>query len=101
MLSQLVIKKILRKRKRGLGSGGHRRFPQLSFFVYADKGGQIPEFRVSLGQSVRLGPGMVEMVISGQGPTKLANCLYLTEAGRSLNSFAMLKENWCLPSLKI
>uniref|UniRef100_A0A0V1KH74 Uncharacterized protein n=1 Tax=Trichinella nativa TaxID=6335 RepID=A0A0V1KH74_9BILA len=33
------------------------------------------------------------MVISGQGPTQLAYCLCLTKAGRSLNSFAMLKEN--------
>jgi hypothetical protein len=43
-----------------------------------------------------LGPGMVEMVISGWGPTQLAYHLCLTEAGRSLNSFAMFKK-MCLP----
>ena len=39
-----------------------------------------------------LGPGVVEMVISGQGPTQQPYCLCLRKAGRSLNSFAMLKE---------
>ena len=43
-----------------------------------------------------LGPGVVEMVISGQDPTQLVYCLCLTQAGRSLNSFAMLKEKCVL-----
>jgi hypothetical protein len=36
------------------------------------------------------GPDKIEMVISGWCPTQLVYCLYLTEADRSLNSFAML-----------
>jgi len=49
---------------------------------------------LSLGPAwdgARLGPGVVEMVISGRGPTQLAYHLCLTEAGRSLNSFTVLK----------
>jgi hypothetical protein len=38
------------------------------------------------------GPGMAEMVISGQGPTKLVYHMYLTKADRSLNTFAILRE---------
>jgi hypothetical protein len=38
------------------------------------------------------GPGVVGMIISGWGLTQLAYCLYLTVAGRSLNSFAILKK---------
>ena len=51
---------------------------------------------------VNLGPGVVEMVISGWAPTQLAYylCLCLTEAGRSLNSFILLKENVSLLSPK-
>jgi hypothetical protein len=40
------------------------------------------------------------MVISGSGHTQLVYCLCLTEADRSLNSFAMLKENVRLLSPK-
>jgi hypothetical protein len=39
----------------------------------------------------RLGPGVVDMLNSGQDSTQLAYCLCLTEAVRSLNSFARLK----------
>jgi hypothetical protein len=35
------------------------------------------------------------MIISGHGPTQIAYCLCLTGSGRSLNSFAILKENVC------
>jgi hypothetical protein len=45
-------------------------------------------------------PGVVEMIISGWDPAHLAHCLCLTEANRSLNSCAMLKENVCLLSPK-
>ena len=50
----------------------------------------------------RSGLGVVKMEISvsGWGPTQLAYCLCLTEAGRYLNSFAVLKENVCLMSPK-
>jgi hypothetical protein len=41
-----------------------------------------------------LDPGMVEMVISGYGPT-------LTEAGRFLNSLAMLKKKYLLSPKRI
>jgi hypothetical protein len=41
----------------------------------------------------RLDPGVVEMVISGQGPTQLVYHLCLTEAGQSMNSLTVLKEN--------
>ena len=41
------------------------------------------------------GPGVVEIVISGQGLTQLAYHLYLEKADRSLNSFAMLRKNVC------
>ena len=40
------------------------------------------------------------MVISGQDPTQLVYDLCLTEARRSLNYFAILKENVCLLSPK-
>jgi hypothetical protein len=40
------------------------------------KGRQIPEFKVSLGQS-KLGTGMVGMLISGRDSTQLAYCLCL------------------------
>jgi hypothetical protein len=41
------------------------------------------------------GPGVVEIVISGQGLTQLAYHLYLEKADRSLNSLAMLRKNVC------
>jgi hypothetical protein len=44
----------------------------------------------------QLGTEVIEMVISGMGPTQLPYCLCLSEAGRPLNSSAMLKENVCL-----
>lgn len=44
----------------------------------------------------RLGPSVVEMVISVQGLSQLVYCLCLTEAGKFLNSSAMLTENVCL-----
>jgi hypothetical protein len=55
----------------------------------------------SSGDRARISPGMVEMVILGQGPTQLVYHLCLTEAGRFLNSFAMLKEEvWTLCSVQ-
>ena len=42
------------------------------------------------------GPGVVEMVISGLGPTQLVYHLCLIEAGRSLSSFARIKDSVCL-----
>jgi hypothetical protein len=42
---------ILRKEIKTFGSGDGRRSYQAKFFVYVFKGRQIPEFRVSLGQS--------------------------------------------------
>jgi hypothetical protein len=59
----------------------------------------IPKFRVNLGQS-SLGPDVVEMVISRWGPTQLAYSLCLIDTDRSLNYFAILKENVCLFSPK-
>ena len=54
----------------------------------------------SRSDRARLGPRVVEIVISGQGPTQL-DLLCLTKADRSLNSFATLGEkNVCLLSLK-
>ena len=47
------------------------------------------------------GPGMVDMLISGQGPTYLDSHLCLTEADRAVNSFAISKENVCLRLLRI
>ena len=38
----------------------------------------------------KLGPGVVEMLISGQGSTQLIYSLCLTKANRSLNSFAFV-----------
>jgi hypothetical protein len=52
---------------------------------------QTPEFRACLDRA-GIGPGVVEMVLSGQNPTQMSYYLCLTEAGRSLNSFAMFKE---------
>lgn len=52
---------------------------------------QIPEFK-----GAHLGLSVLEMVTSRRGPTQLAYHLCLTEAGSSLNSFTMLKENVCL-----
>jgi hypothetical protein len=46
----------------------------------------------------RLGSRVLEMVISGQGPTQLAKHLCLTMADRSLNSFALLRKILCLLS---
>ena len=46
------------------------------------------------------GPGMVDLVISGWGPSKVVYRLYFNRDRRSLNSFAMLKENVCLLSPK-
>ena len=60
-----LVRKILRKEIR---RGDCRRSTQIRAFVYAYKGRQILEFRISLGRA-RLGPGMVDMVISGKGPT--------------------------------
>jgi hypothetical protein len=60
------------------------------------KSRQIPEFKVSWNRKCP-GPGVVEMLISGQGPTQH---LYLTEAGRYLNSFAILKVNAAFLYLK-
>jgi hypothetical protein len=37
--------------KERLGSGEHRRFHPVHFLVCAYKGRQIPEFKLSLGQS--------------------------------------------------
>ena len=47
----------------------------------------------SAWDTAKLGPGVLEMVISGQGPIQLTYCLCLTKADRSLNSFAMLRKN--------
>jgi hypothetical protein len=47
-----------------------------------------------------LGPSVIEMAISELGPTEVAYPLSLTDTGRLLNSFAMLKENVCLLSPK-
>jgi hypothetical protein len=44
---------------------------------------------------------MVDMLISGQGPTYLDSHLCLTEADRAVNSFAISKENVCLRLLRI
>jgi hypothetical protein len=63
---------------------------QLRFFVYAYTGRRIPEFKVGLGQT-NLGPAVAEIVISGQCSILLVYPLCLTEASRSLNSFAMFK----------
>ena len=57
---------------------------QLSFFVYAYKGRQIPEFKVSLRQ-MSLGPGIV---ISGRGTTQLFYCLCLCLLSLSKNQGA-------------
>jgi hypothetical protein len=46
------------------------------------------------------GPGVEEVVISGQGSTQLVYHLCLIEASRSLNSYAMLKEKVHLLSPK-
>jgi hypothetical protein len=43
----------------------------------------------------------VKMVISRWGSTQLAYCLCLTEGGRTLNSFAVLKENVRLLSMAV
>lgn len=52
-------------------------------------------------EKVRLSPGVVEKIISGQCPIQLVYCLFSTEAGRSLNSVkAVFKENVFLLSLK-
>jgi hypothetical protein len=57
------------------------------------KGRQIPEFQISLGQrEFRSRPMVGISWWSSRSPTKLAYCLCLTKAGRSLNSFAMLKK---------
>ena len=44
-------------------------------------------------------PDMAGIVIPGSGPTQLAYCLCLTDEGRYLNTFAMLKK-MCLLSPK-
>lgn len=49
---------------------------QLRFFVYANKGRQIPEFRISLGQSkVRLSCGRNAKFRAGSHPTSLQSVL--------------------------
>lgn len=70
---------------------------QLSLFAY--KGRQVLSSPWTWNRA-RLGPGVVKMVvISGLG-TQLVYCLCLTEVGRSLNSFAVLKGNVYLLSPK-
>jgi hypothetical protein len=53
---------------------------------------QIIEFKVSLGRS-KFRSGVVQMVISGQGSHPAGLLSMLTEAARSLDSLAMLKQN--------
>ena len=43
-----------------------------------------------------LSPGVVEMVISEQGPTQLVYPMCLTKADVSLNFFVMLTKKWML-----
>ena len=53
---------------------------------------------------LNLSSGRVRMVIPGWDPTQLASLLCITEEGRSLNYFAMLKKGGesarCLPRIK-
>ena len=49
----------------------------------------------------RLGSGVAEMVISGQGLTQLVYHLCLTKVYRTVNSFAMLKEMFACCILRI
>jgi hypothetical protein len=65
---------------------------------YKDR--QIP-ISMSAWDRARLGPGVVEMVILGWGQTVLAYHLSVTEACRSLNSFAMLKEMYACCFLRV
>jgi hypothetical protein len=64
-------------------------FIYLFIFRFA-KGDEFLSSNLSWDRA-ELGPGMVEMAISGQSFTQLVYHLCLTEAGRSLNSFEMLK----------
>jgi hypothetical protein len=71
---------------------------QLEFFVYAYKDRFLSSWQDR--DRARLVPGVVEMVISGQGPTQIIYHQCLTEASWFLTSFAILKENVCLLSPK-
>ena len=65
-------------------------------FVRKIQSRQISEFKISLGYS-KFRPRCGRNGSSGTGPTHLVYALYLKEAGRSLKSFVMLKENVCFP----
>jgi hypothetical protein len=66
------------------------------FSVYAYKSRQIPEFRITVGNSkvARLGPGMIEMVISGWDPTQLA--YHLCFRGQQISEFVCNVKRTCV-----
>lgn len=73
--------------------GDHRaRCHPAKFLVYTYKDKFLSSKTVWDRGSLGPGPNVAGMIISGWALTQLAYFLYLTVAGRSLNSLAMLKK---------